>query len=151
MTEPAGPKSKIVAEVGGQPEESGVCVALYGDDLDPDDVTERLGCKPTSSHRRGDRKGPQSPPYPRGAWLLTLRGEIPTAPEQLIRRLLLRLPSDERVWRDLCSRFEIQVRIAVHFTGWNKGFSLPADVAAAVARMQASVVIDLYAYDDQDA
>jgi hypothetical protein len=145
------PNEEVIAEVGGPPDESSVCLALYGPDLDPDEVTALLGCKATDSHRRGDRKGPESPPFKQGAWLFSLRGEAPTEPDQLFRRLLLRLPSDEKVWRELSSRFEIRVTIAAHFAGWNKGFELSSDIVAAIARMHATLGTDIYAYHDEDA
>jgi hypothetical protein len=151
MTGPKRPGDEVIAEFGGLPDESSVCLAVYGADLDPEDVSARLGCKPTDSHRRGYQKTSQSIPTSQGAWFCELRGEPPTGPEQLIRRLLLRLPNDQRVWSDLGSRFDVQVRVAIHFTGWNKGFDLPPDIVAAISRMGATLNMDLYAYGDGDA
>jgi hypothetical protein len=91
-------EQEIIAEIGGSVDESGICIAVYGHDLDPEDVTSRLGCNPTHSHRRGDIYQPGSQPFEGGAWLLEERGHAPTEPEQLVRRLLMRLPADKTVW-----------------------------------------------------
>jgi hypothetical protein len=61
------------------------------------------------------------------------------------------LPFDESVWKELSSRFEVQLRIAIHFTGWNKGFDLASETVAAISRLHATVVFDLYGYDEEDA
>lgn len=142
---------EVIAEVGGLVDEAGVCLALYGTDLDPVEVTALLGCEPTSAHRRGERRSPKSRPAESGAWLLEIRGEAPTSPEHLIRRLLMKLPADAGVWETLAARFDVQVRFGIHFTGWNKGFHLPPDVVAMITRMHAGMGFDLYGYGEQDA
>ena len=38
---------------------------------DLDEITRRLGVLPTSSHRRGELKGPKSKPYPHDMWCYT--------------------------------------------------------------------------------
>lgn len=144
-------KERVIAEVGGLVDETGVCLGVYGPDLDPDQVTSRIGCAPTSAHRRGDRQGPRSPPYKEGAWLLEARGRAPTSAEQLIRQLLSKVPLDEALWEDLNSRFVVQLRIAVHFTGWNKGFDLTSGTVAAIAGVATTIVFDLYGYGEEDA
>ena len=145
------PEDEIIAEVGGLVDETGVCLAICGKDLDPDEVTELIGCSPTNAHRSGDRKTPNSPPYQSGAWLLEMRGSEPIGPEQLIRRLLLRVPQDENVWTKLSGRFRVRLLMGIHFTGWNKGFDLPADLIPAIASLRASIGFDLYGYGDDDS
>lgn len=81
--------------VGGLVDRTGVCVAVYGEHLDPDDVTSIIGRPPTSAHRKGDRRGPRSPPLKRGAWFFELRGKAPEGPAELTARLLDQLPDDE--------------------------------------------------------
>ncbi len=61
-------KVEIIAEVGGDPDECGVCLAIYGENLVPDEVTKLLGCKPTDAHLKGDKKSPKSPGFTQGAW-----------------------------------------------------------------------------------
>jgi hypothetical protein len=41
---------------------------IFGDNLDFDDISSYLGVTPTNSHRKGDRKGPKSPPYTDDMW-----------------------------------------------------------------------------------
>lgn len=53
---------------------------IYGDDLDPDEVSGRLGLQPTARQRKGDR--PASPsgrphsPRPVGLWALSSEGSV---------------------------------------------------------------------------
>ncbi len=142
---------EVVAEAGGLVDETGVCLAVYGSELNPEDVTSRLGCLPTRAHRRGDRQGPHSPPFADGAWILEERGVAPTGPAQLVRRLLMRLPSDGPTWERLAADYDLQLRFGVHFSGWNKGFDLSSELVETLARTRVRLVFDLYAYGDEDA
>jgi hypothetical protein len=113
-------------------------------------VTELLGRPPTSSHRRGDRRGPKSPPSKGGAWFLEVRGTAPEGPEELVAKLLAQLPEEEAVWQKLSQLYEVQLRFAFHMTGWNRGFGLSAELVERVARLHAKIGFDIYAYGDDD-
>jgi hypothetical protein len=143
-------KDDIIAEVGGDPDECGVCLAIYGEDLVPDEATELLGCKPTHSHLKGDKKGPRSPGFDRGAWILEVRGEPPDTPDVLTRKLLMMVPVNPEIWKQLQERFEIQIRYGIHMSGWNKGFGLPRDLIDSMAVLGADVEFDIYAYVEKD-
>jgi hypothetical protein len=66
---PGAPKGTIW--VGGVIDKTDVCLGVYGDDLDPGEVTIVLGCEPTSSHRRGDKMKGGINVWRRGAWLFS--------------------------------------------------------------------------------
>jgi Domain of unknown function (DUF4279) len=44
---------------------------IFGNIPDLDEITRRLGVPPTNSHRLGDRRGPNSPPYKHDMWSYT--------------------------------------------------------------------------------
>ena len=52
----SGGDTVTVVTVGGPVEELHVTLALYGDDLDPVEISTVLGCQPTSSHQRGETR-----------------------------------------------------------------------------------------------
>lgn len=133
----------VVAEVGGLVDETKVTLALYGDDLEPQEVTELLGVEPTSAHRRGDVRGRGVRPYPKGAWFLELVGTPPQGPEELLGELLERLPpSSSSVWTTLRERFDVQLRFGIFLDAWNRGFGVPAGQLD-----QLSVMVDRFEFD----
>jgi hypothetical protein len=142
-------EDEIIIEVGGYPEECGVCLAIYGEELVPDEITELLGCQPTDSNLRGDKKGPSSPGFSKGAWFLQVRGEPPNTPEILTRKILTMVPSNREIWNQLKKRFDVQLRYGIHMSGWNKGFGLPHDLIASMAVLGVDVEFDLYAYESE--
>ena len=61
---------------GGEPDEKiyfaySAALRIFGDIPDINEITQRLGIAPTSAHRRGDRRGPNSPPYKYDMWSYT--------------------------------------------------------------------------------
>ena len=139
---------QVLAEVGGPIDEVNVTLALYSEELEPEEVSRALSVEPTSAHRRGESPGSRSPPYLSGAWLLTEHGRDAEPAEAIIDRLLKQLPEDPAVWRDLRIRHKIQFRFGLHMTGWNKGLSIPLKQVTRIADLGASMEFDIYTYGE---
>jgi hypothetical protein len=143
-----GKTQRVLAEVGGPIDEVSVTLALYSEELEPQEISRALGVEPTSAHRRGERRSPTSPPFLSVAWLLTERGRDAERAEAIIDRLLKQLPEDPEVWRDLMIRYEIQFRFGLHMKEWNKGLSIPLEQVTRIAELGASMEFDIYAYGE---
>src|SRR5688572_19924624 len=90
-----------LAAAGGPVDKFSVTLAIYHRELDPNEVSARLGANPTSAHRRGESRRPGSPPLPTGGWFLRREALPPSKPSDAIRELLAALPRDTRFWEDL--------------------------------------------------
>ena len=145
--------TQVLAEVGGPIDAVNVTLALYSEELEPEEISRALGVEPTHAHRRGDHRRGESPgsgipPYSSGAWLLKEHGRDAEPAEAVIDRLLKQLPEDPAVWRDLSTRHDIQFRFGLHMTGWNKGLSIPLKQVTRIAELRASMAFDIYAYGE---
>jgi Domain of unknown function (DUF4279) len=145
---PLGKTKRVLAEVGGPIDEVSVTLAIYSEELRPQEISRALGVQPTSAHRRGERRSPTSPPSLLGAWFLTERGHDAEPAEAIIDRLFKQLPEDPSVWGALMIRYEIQFRFGLHMTGWNKGLSIPLKQLARIVELGASMEFDIYAYGE---
>ena len=143
--------ARVLVEVGGPVDESSATLAVYGRDLEPGEVTALIGVEPTNSFRRGFKRGPRSPAMPHGAWLLEVRGVAPDGPAVQIEALLAQLPESAQIWRELSERYTVQLRLALHMEGWNKGFTLTKQLTNRLAALGVVVVLDLYGYGEQVA
>src|SRR5262245_60488723 len=97
-------KPEIIGEAGGLVDESRLTLGIHGEDLDPDEISRMLGCAQTTCHRRGDERQ-TGPPWPKGAWLLSVEANSPTGPDDLVNLLMARLPEDPSIWANLRKRF----------------------------------------------
>jgi hypothetical protein len=131
--------------VGGPIDEVRVTLALYSEDLEPDEVTRALGVQPTSAHRRGERRGPRSPPYRQGAWFLTEQSREREGAEPAIERLLKQVPNDAALWLLLGGKHDVQIRLGLHMSSWNEGFVIARELVARIAVLGATLNFDIYA------
>ena len=129
-------------------EGSSVCLIVRGPNLDPAALSAQIGCLPTRAHRRDVAAQPGMTPSSTGMWSLELRGETSTGPDQLIGRLLSRLPTDPEFWAALTGECDVHLRITMDVREWNKGFELSADTVAAIAGLHTSVIFDVYGNHD---
>ena len=68
-----------------------------------------------------------------------------------VEMLLAQLPESAQIWRELSERYTVQLRLALHMEGWNKGFTLTKQLTNRLAALGVDVEFDLYAYGEQDA
>jgi hypothetical protein len=138
------PKPAVVVEAGGLVDKSRLTLGVHGETVDPDEISRLLGCAPTSAHRRGDLRR-SGPPWPKGAWLLSVEAESPAGPDELAHLLLGRLPADEALWADLRGRFRVQLMFGIFTERWNRGFELSANAVRLINALGIGVGVDIYA------
>ena len=131
---------------------------VQGDELDPDDVSRRLGCAPTSAHRKGETHriwpsppgAPMPPPRVTGTWLLEAVGDSTLQADELIESVLGRFPSEPAFWQPLHRDFTVMLHLAARTARWGTGFRLaPAPLARCTAT-GAPLHIPLHIYDPAD-
>ncbi len=144
-------KAEPTFTVGGPVDKTSVSLCLYGETLDPDDVTRRMGCAPTNSFRKGHRLSPpRSKPLPHGGWFLTVDGRPPTGPNELVKLLLHRFPAQDEFWDGLRRDFRVVISFGIYMRAWNRGFALDADAMRLLARTGGAIDFDLYANLEDD-
>jgi hypothetical protein len=126
-------------------DETHVCLGMYEDGFDPDDVTVVLGCEPTSSHRRGDHTK-RGLVHRRGVWQLDNRGRAD--PGELTYKWLDRLPKDEGTWVKLAKRYEVQLRFGLHLRPWNRRLDFTPQLVARMAKRHARIIFDIHGPGD---
>lgn len=141
--------SDDVLIVGGAVDKTSITLAIYGDDLIPEEISQLLGYEAEYIRRR-ERRSPRASPYKKSAWLFNQKGEAPITAEEIIREILSKVSTDSRFWKELSSRYDVQVRIAIHMENWNKGFDLSAEIIQQIASLGAEMVFDIYAYVDEE-
>jgi hypothetical protein len=142
-------EQNLVWLAGGTVDESRLMLRFFGDDLDPDFVSQRLGSPPTDSCRKGDlhRKGRILEKT--GRWLL--EKERTAEPlEDCLMQLFGSLTKDLAVWKELTQRFHGDLRCHLIARRWNREQTLRSQVLAAIADRGLELIIDMY-FEPQDA
>src|SRR6266545_2490193 len=101
---------------------STIGLRIFGHDLDPDDITHRLGCLPTAAGKTGDtitnRRG-EMRVVREGFWRLEWGESDTTSLEAKIHDLLGKLTDDLHVWHDIAQRYRVDLFCGLFMDVWN--------------------------------
>lgn len=132
--------------ISGVVDETVATLSFQGEELEPDEITARLGLQPTRAHRKGDAISRwRNDPHSQGLWSFELRTQAPEGPEEALSRLLAMLPADAGLWASLTGRYRARVDLSLVVKAWSRGFEMPAPLIAALAARGLSVWCEVYA------
>jgi hypothetical protein len=117
---------------------------LWGDSLDPEEVSKALGCEPTEKWRKGD-------PHPTvagrvatfGMWSLKAAGHSSGSIEAQVSWLLSLVTNDAAVWGEL-SVYERDIFTGGWINRWNTSFEMNANVLRELGTRLIPITFDLY-------
>jgi len=147
---PQGPEGTIW--YGGEPDGARLCLRVCGDDLDPDVVSQALGCQPSRSQRKGQpilsSAGEINRIARTGSWLLDHTVSAEATVGEAIHALILGLPDDRSVWASLTSRFTVDLICDLTVRCVNRGFELPPETLTLVAERGITLGFDIFCQVD---
>ncbi len=129
-------------------ETSTATIRFFGDSLDPDEITIRLGCSPSNSARIGEesvgKKTGQRLTAKTGRWLLSSPDKKPANLDVQIQELLAQLTSDLSVWRELTSQCSADLYCGLFMASGNDGVRLSASTLFALGSRGLEICLDVY-------
>ena len=131
-----------------------VSLRVFGDGLEPDEVSALLGRQPTRSHRKGDQirtAGKDSGNSPAtaltGAWILDSGLSEKAEIEDHVEALLSPVSNDSDEWASLTSRFSASILCSAFLDQYNEGFELSPRLAQSLADRGLVIAFDIYSGD----
>ena len=126
---------------------SAACLRLFGDDLDPAEVTRLLGGDPDRAERKGDeRTGKSGHVYiaKQGSWRLRAIRREPESLEAQVWELLGQLTQELSAWSSLRSRFQIDLFCGIFMGSGNDELLLSPQALAALGQRGIELRLDIY-------
>jgi Domain of unknown function (DUF4279) len=115
---------------GGEPDEPTyfafmASLRIHGDALPLEEISKHLGLQPTDLHRKGERRGPNSPPYRDDAW--HFQPALPeTAPlAEHIEALWTAVKPHVRYLKELKNRYKVDVFCGYRTNHDHAGIEVP--------------------------
>ncbi|MGB3502934.1 MAG: DUF4279 domain-containing protein [Mesorhizobium sp.] len=123
---------------------------LFGDDLEPGEITRLLGCQPSAGERRGEAKGPRRDNMARtGGWRLSSEREDGDQLSRQIRDILSRTSGDAALWDSLRGRYRIDMFCGVWLDEAGQGLAINPMVLSELGMRGIPLELDIY-YPDVD-
>jgi ribosomal protein L19 len=131
---------------GGPIDKSKVTLRIFGDDLNPDEISELLKCNPSVSYKKGDIiKNGQTAKAKTGRWSLESTLSDETDLEEKVWDILKRLSSDVNVWKSITTKYEVVFFCGVFLDTDNRGFGLSVSLMREISRLGIEIGFDIYA------
>jgi hypothetical protein len=124
-----------------------VTLRLFGDDLDPNEITELLGAEPTSAAAKGgvlkSAKGVERVART-GSWRLKAADHSPGNIDAQVDQILSGLTNDLAAWRDLTERFSSDIFCGLFMQAGNEGLELRPETMASLGSRGLRLGLDVY-------
>lgn len=127
---------------------------IFGDDLNPDEITHALGCAPTEAWLKGDRQPSKSGHdifRKTGAWFLKA---TPTKPADLnaqVAELLGKAAADLKIWAALGQKYKIDLFCGWFMTGSNEGPLVTPETMRKLSERGIELSLDIYGPSNDEA
>jgi hypothetical protein len=132
---------------------SAASISFFGDDLDPAEITRRLGAEPTIGVRKGGLRATAigiGNPARTGSWVLKADRRSPADLDGQINDLLARLTNDIQTWQSLAARYRGRVFCGLFLGGANEGLRLLPDTLVRVGERGLLMDAEIYEQDLPD-
>ncbi len=125
---------------------------IIGEELNPVEITELLGCDASDKYSKGDvrtgKKTGKKYIYKFGMWSLKASEHKPENLDAQISEILNKLSSDLKIWVKITSQYKVDLFCGVFMEEGNEGMSIsPASLKALGDR---GILLDLDIYDGYD-
>ena len=126
-----------------------VSLRVFGDGLEPDEVSALLGRESTRSHRKGDpiRGDKSSGGEPTGVWILDSSLPEKVEIEEHVEGLLSTVSNDNDEWASLTNQFSASILCSVFLDQYNEGFEVSPRLSQALADRGLVIAFDIYSGD----
>jgi hypothetical protein len=131
----------------GSLHKSAASLGFHGDDLDPVEMTERLGGEPSVGVRKGGvwltSRGVEKIAVT-GSWRLRVERREPGDLDGQIHELLDGLSDDLPAWRSFALRFRGRIFCGLFLASGNEGFTIRPETLARIGERGLFLNLDIY-------
>lgn len=139
-------------ELGKEFDEATVSLRIFGDDLNPEEISRMLNCEPTEAYRKGYVITTTMRPRTvrTGQWFLSVKRNALQTIEEQILELFAKLPQDLTVWNDLHKSFDVDIYCGAWLNGWNRDVFFSPNLLRQMSDRQLQIGIAIYCDCDDE-
>jgi hypothetical protein len=137
----------------GKVHHSSATLRVFGDDLQPDEITRLLKCQPTFAEVKGQvvkHSSGRERLVKCGNWRLLAEYAEPENLDTQIRSILLQTSDDLNIWRSLTQTYRVDMFCGIFLDSSNDGLSLSPQTLLMLGERGIDIDFDIYAAGDDD-
>jgi hypothetical protein len=117
---------------------------IFGDSLDPEEISRILNCKPTAAHVKGQIRK-KSTVYNTGGWLLEAANQEPCDLDRQVAELFSRVKRDIPAWASLSQEYEIDLCCGIFMEKDGEDIKISAETMKLLSERGIKLEISIYA------
>lgn len=128
-------------------QKSKMSLRLVGDDLDPDEISAKLGCEPDWKQRKNEivvGNNGRSRIAKFGMWSLWAEVKSPGDLDLQASEIFSRMVEDIEVWKPLSSEFRIVLFCGIYVGGYNGGVPFSPENLLYLGERGVKLDLDIY-------
>jgi hypothetical protein len=132
---------------------SEVTLRIFGDELQPSEISRILGREPSQAREKGEVvKYPsgRERTFACGSWFLTGESAEPEDLDGQIKWLVAQMTDDLEVWKTVTSAYDVDMFCGVFMQSGNDGLSISAETMLALGSRGIELDLEIYRPDDED-
>ena len=127
---------------------STVSIRLFGSELNPEKITQLLGCEPSSAAKTGEKiikRNGREIIAKKGVWLLSYGESDEVLVEEKIELLFGKLTDNLESWQEVTKDLDsADVFCGLFIDNWNEGFTLSPATMRKISERNLEINFDIY-------
>ena len=124
---------------------------MFGDNLEPDAITELLQCDPSSAHRLGETIGRKGKRIAKtGLWSLRASTQNPGNLDIQVEEILGKMTGDLGTWKRVSKEYRVDLFVGVFLKHGNEGLSISTCTLLKLGERGIEIDLDIYGGDGED-
>jgi hypothetical protein len=133
--------------------QSAASLRIFGDDLQPAEISRMLRCEPTQARVKGEvirYPSGRERTVTCGSWQLSAERAEPEDLNGQIKWLMAQMTDDLGAWQTLVSTYDVDLFCGAFMQSWNDGLSISAESMLALGARGIELDLDIYGPVDDD-
>ena len=131
---------------------STISIRLFGSELNPEKITQLLGCEPSSAAKTGEKiieRNGQERIVKKGFWHLTYGESDEVILEEKIELLFGKLTTNLDSWKEVTRNLDTaDIFCGLFIDNWSEGFTLSQSILKKISDRNLEIGFDIYSPTD---
>ena len=130
---------------------SSATLRIFGDDLNPEEITKLLSCEPSQSQTKGQTftsKSGRTRTAKTGLWRLSAGDREPENLDAQVIEIFQQLPDDLNIWEQLATNYDLDISCGLFLGKSNSVVLLAPETMQIFSSKAVRLTLDIYPGED---
>ena len=140
---------------GGSVDRSTMSLRIFGDSVDPLEITNLLGHEPTKGRKKGEKwigeKSGREYEAKKGSWSISAPQSNGADIDFQVDWILCRLTKDLSIWKKITEEYDVDIFSGLFLEAMNRGISISPNTMKEISSRGIELGFDIYSFEPEEA